>query len=94
MKVIRVIDKHNCVIQKTANSKPLVVHRDKLKLYYPPDPAWQQPPPASSVSTPVVGPVNTQGQTQRLPTIVSVQDLNGYDDPLADHFNDLDPNRR
>jgi hypothetical protein len=69
-----------------------VVHRDKLKLYYPPDPAWQQPPPATSVSTPVVGPVNTQDQAQRLPTTVSVQDFNGYDDPLVDHFNDLDPN--
>jgi hypothetical protein len=30
-KVIRIIDSHNLVIQKTPRAKPLVVHRDKLK---------------------------------------------------------------
>ena len=45
MKVIRVIDQYNFVIQKTANSKPMVVHRDKLKTYHPPDPAWQMQTP-------------------------------------------------
>jgi hypothetical protein len=30
-KVIRIIDSHNLVIQKTQRAKPLVVHRDKLK---------------------------------------------------------------
>jgi hypothetical protein len=34
--VIRVIDSHNLVIQKNARAKPLVVHRDKLKMCHLP----------------------------------------------------------
>jgi hypothetical protein len=52
MKVTRVIDQYNFVIQKSDRSKPIVVHRDKLKPYFAPDPNWQDPAPVTPVSGP------------------------------------------
>jgi hypothetical protein len=35
--VIRVIDSHDYMIQKHARAKPVIVHRDELKLYQSPE---------------------------------------------------------
>jgi transposase InsO family protein len=46
-RIISLIDSHCVKIQKTRRSKPLIVHRDKLKLYYGDTPAgWSSPEPA------------------------------------------------
>jgi hypothetical protein len=52
MKVTRVIDQYNFVIQKSDRSKPMVVHRDKLKPYFAPDPDWQNIASVAPVSGP------------------------------------------
>jgi hypothetical protein len=49
--VLRVIDDYNFIITKSAKSKPLVVHRDKLKLFRGSLPAAN-----------CVGPIPTQTQ--------------------------------
>jgi hypothetical protein len=33
--IVKEIDSHNFVIRRGANAKPIVVHKDKLKIYYP-----------------------------------------------------------
>jgi hypothetical protein len=64
--VTRVIDSHNFVIRKSSKTKPLIVHRDKLKLYcssptVPMVPADASPLPSATVDV-------TQSQ-QSLPLI-------------------------
>ncbi len=38
------------MIQKSSRTKPQVVHRDKLKLFHPMDPAWRQPQPMAGIA--------------------------------------------
>jgi hypothetical protein len=77
MKVIRVIDAHNFVVQKSSKSKPMVVHRDKLKLYYPPDTvATQQMNDSVNAASPVqADPVLSQ-QTRSTPALNPTVDSN------------------
>ena len=73
--VLRVIDPYNFVIRKATKTKPIVVHRDKLKLYYQPKSVDVVDTANGTADTTTHIPVTVQLPVQHHPSDITSQPL-------------------